>query len=757
MPLTKLQFEPGLNRETTGYANQGGWWDCDKVRFRSGYAEKIGGWQNVSEGSYFLGTCRAIHPWVGLDGNEYMGWGTSLKYYILAAGAFYDITPIRETTAAGDVTFAAAKNTLNGGISSSATTLTLTSVTGFPIGGGLIKIDSEQIRYNTVSGSTLTGLQRGQNGTTAASHLTAAGVFCATIKVTDTAHGAIQNDFVTFTGAVSLGGAITATILNQEYQITQIVTDSIYTIEARTAGTSISSITTSTGLSPTYVFPTASDTGSGGASVVGAYQINTGLNTTVAGTGWGAGVWGGIGTGGTSSPPTTTGWGDASTTTAGASGLRMWNHDNYGENLIFNVSGGNLYYWQLNSTSYPRAVALSSITGASDTPTLATQVLVSDTDRHVITFGSNGTYNNLGAYTLGALDPLLIRFSNSGADGGNPADFNEITGESAGDIRIGTGSYIVTAVEAKQEIVVFTDVSLHSFRYLGPPYTFGLSMLSDNISIVGENAAISVDDTVYWMGNGEFYLYNGVAQTLPCDVKDYIFLNINQLEIEKVSCGANINFGEVWWFYPSNTVTDNVTNSENDSYVVYNYQQKIWYYGTMTRTAWTHKNVGIYPIAASTDHSAYLHEYGADDGSQNPPAAISAYIESSGQDLGEGDKFASIWRIIPDITFRNSTGQPYVTVSIQSSNFPGGPVMQDSNDSGGPVYEGVGANLVRNATYTASYPPEQFYSVSNGAERNTMYVRIRGRSFTFRIASNTVGTAWRLGLMRVDLKLDGRR
>lgn len=730
MPLTKLQFEPGINRETTGYANQGGWWEADKVRFRSGYAEKIGGWQNAAQGKYFLGTCRAIHPWIALDGNEYIGWGTTQKYYILTAGTFYDITPIRETTAAGDVTFAAAKNTLNGGITATDTTLTLTSVSGFPVNGGLIKIDSEQIRYSLVSGSTLTGLQRGQNGTTAAVHSTSANVFCASITVTDASNGVVDGDFVTFSGAVSLGGAITAGVLNQEYQVTSVLTASTYTIETRAASTTIESITTSTGLSPSYVFPNASDSGTGGSAVVGEYQINTGLDTTVLGTGWGAGTWG------------RGGWGSASTSSVTGELLRLWNHDNYGQDLIFNVVGGGVYYWSLNSTSFPRAVALSAVSGASDTPTLANQVLISDNDRHVVCFGSNGTYNSSGAFTLGNLDPLLIRFSNAGAAGGSPSDFNEVSGESAGDIRLGTGSYIVTAVETKQEIVVFTDVSMHSFRYVGPPYTFGLSMLSDNISIAGQNAAISVDDTIYWMGNGEFYVYNGVAQTLPCDVKDYIFLNINQGQLDKVFCGANINFGEVWWFYPS------TSSNENDSYVVYNYQQKVWYFGTLARTAWTHKNAGIYPIAASTDSSAYLHEYGTDDGSQNPPVAISAYIESSGQDLAEGDKFAFIWRIIPDITFRNSTGSPYVTVSIKAANFPGGAFLQDSEDT-----EGAGAYLIK----SASYPPEQFYANANGQPRGAMYIRVRGRSFAFRISSDTVGTAWRLGLMRLDINLDGRR
>ena len=736
MPLTKLQFEPGLNRETTGYANQGGWWDSDKVRFRSGYAEKIGGWQNAAIGKYFLGLCRGIHPWTALDGNEYIGWGTSQKYYILYAGNFYDITPIRETTAAGALTFAAANNTLNGGITDTSTTLTLTSTTGFPANGGLIKIDSEQIRYSLVSGSTLTGLQRGQNGTTAASHLTAAGVFCATIVVTDASHGAVQNDFVTISAAASLGGNITATVLNQEYQITSILGGSTYTIEARAAGTSISSITTTNGLSPSYVFPSVSDSGTGGASTVGEYQINTGLDTTVQGTGWGAGTW------------SRGGWGSAATSSVTGAQLRLWNHDNFGENLIFNVDGGGIYYWD-NNTAFPRAVALSSLTGASDTPTLGNQVMVSDNSRHVIVFGSNGTYPaSTGVYTLGDIDPLNIRFSNVSSDSNNPADFNEASSTtSAGSIRIGTGSYIVTAVETKQEIVVFTNVSMHSFRYIGPPSTFGLTMLSDNISIASPNSAVSVDDTIFWMGDGEFYVYSGVVQTLPCDVKDYIFSNINQTQIEKVFCGANINYSEVWWFYPSSS------SSENDSYVVYNYQQKVWYIGTMGRTAWTHKNNGIYPIAASTDHAGYLHELGTDDGSTNPPSAITAYIESSGQDIGDGEKFVSIWRIIPDITFRDSTGTPYVTISISASNFPDGPITQNSTDATGPVYQGVGSNLVR----SAQYPPEQSYSIANGAERSAMYVRIRGRSFTFRIESDIVGAAWRLGLMRLDIKLDGKR
>lgn len=712
MPLMKLQFQPGLNRETTGYANEGGWWDSDKVRFRMGYPEKIGGWQRFNTYAVLLGTCRAIHPWIALDTNEYIGLGTSQKYYIAGGGSYNDITPIRLTTAPGDVTVAAATNTLNGGITATATTLTLTSAAGFPVNGGIIKIDSEQIRYATVSGSTLTGLQRGQKGTTAAIHATAAGVFCATLTVTDAAHGAFPNDFVTFSGAVSLGGAITAAILNQEYQITHVISTAQYNIEARTVST-ISSIATSSGIDPTYVYPTASDSGTGGSSVVGAYQINTGLDTTITGTGWGAGTWGGVG------------WGLPASTVATGAQLRLWGHDNFGQNLLFNVRNGGIYYWA-KDTAYPRALELASLgspfvpTGATGkAPTIAKQIMVSDNDRHVIAFGCDDEFS------LGTQDPLLIRFSATESI----TEWRSLPTTDAGSLRIGSGSLIVTAVETKQQIVVITDTSVHAMQYLGAPYVFGLTMLSDNISITSPNAAIAVDDAVYWMGEGDFYIYNGIVSQVPCDVKDYVFSRINAQQTEKVVAGANINYGEVWWFYPSSSST------ENDSYVVYNYQQRIWYYGTMSRTAWTHKNLGIYPIAAGADHYMYLHELGMDDGSVNPPVGLSAYIESSGQDLGDGDSFAFIWRIIPDLTFRDSTATaPSATMTVKMSNFPGADFSQTNS------------NVV---TKTGSYPVEQF--------TNQVFSRLRGRSFTFRISSSDVGVAWRLGAPRLDVRTDGKR
>lgn len=714
MPLMKLQFQPGLNRETTGYANEGGWWDSDKIRFRMGYPEKIGGWQKYNPYA-LLGTCRAIHPWVALDGNEYIGFGTSQKYYVAGGGDYSDVTPIRATTAAGDVTFAAARNTLNGGISAIATTLTLTSVTGFPTTGGLIRIDSEDIRYSGVSGSTLTGLLRGQNSTTAASHLTTAGVFCATIVVTDAANDAYANDFVTYSGAASLGGAITAAILNQEYQVTSVISATQYTIEARTVS-AVYTIATSSGLSPTYVFPNASDTGTGGASTVGAYQINTGLDTTILGSGWGAGTWGGAAVGGFAA----TGWGSAASTTVPGAQLRLWGHDNYGQDLLFNVRNGGIYYWAKN-TLYPRAVTLSSLAGATTgkAPTIAKQIIVSDNDRHILAFGCDDEFS------IGTQDPLLIRFS----DSESLTEWRSLPTNTAGSIRIGSGSTIVTAVETKQQTIVITDTSVHALQYLGPPFTFGLTMVSDNVSIAAANAAIAVDDSVYWMGEGDFYIYNGIVSQVPCDVKDYVFSRINPAQTAKITAGANINFGEVWWFYTSSS------SEENDSYVVYNYQQRIWYFGSLQRTAWTHKNLGIYPIAAAADKYIYSHEYGTDDGSENPPVGISAYIESSGQDLGDGDQFSFIWRVIPDLTFRNSSSvAPQATFTVKMSNFPGADFSQENS------------NVV---TKTGSYPVEQF--------TNQVFTRLRGRSFTFRIESSEAGTTWRLGAPRLDVRTDGKR
>ena len=641
MPLTKLQFRPGVNRETTSYSNEGGWFDCDKVRFRFGTPEKIGGWEKLS-GQSFLGTARALHPFVALDGTSYLGVGTHLKYYLEEGGGFNDITPLRVTTAAGAATFAAA------------------------------------------------------NGS-------------STITVTDADHGANENDFVTFSGAASLGGLVTAAVLNQEYQIFNIVSTSAYQIKARAVAT-VAQITVDGQYTPTLIVANGSDTGNGGGSVVCKYQIVTGLDTTVAGTGWGAGTY----SRGT--------WGSGASLTAVGDILRIWTHDNFGEDLIINVRDGGIYYWDKSTSSAPfaRAVALSDLAGAdATTPTVAKQVLISDRDRHVIVFGCDAQNN------IGVQDPLLIRFS----DQENPLVWTAQPTNTAGDLRIGTGSEIITAVETRQQILVFTDRSLHAMQYLGPPFTFGISLISENITIASPLSAIAVDDSVYWMGEEEFYVYTGQVQKLPCSVRSYVFGDFNTSQIEKVTAAVNSSFSEIWWFYPS------AGSETNDKYVIFNYQEQAWYYGTIARSAWIDRGIAQYPISAGLDGYLYYHEFGQDDGSVNPPAAIPSFIESSQMSIGAGDNFVFLSRLIPDVTFDGSSSPtPSVSMTLETRQFPG------------TAYTGTKSNTVQRS---ATVPVEQF--------TDQVFVRLRGRSFAFKIDSSDTGVEWRLGTPRVDLRPDGRR
>jgi len=709
MPLTKLQFRPGINRETTSYSNEGGWFDMDKVRFRFGYPEKIGGWTKLSTAN-FLGTCRALHPWVALDRSQFTGVGTHLKYYVSEGGAFNDITPLRSTTSAGDVTFSANANTLNADITAVDTSITLTSATGFP-STGRIKINDEIITYSSLNTNILQGCIRGVNDTTAASHTSGDAVGCTTIVVSNTAHGAEVNAFVTFSGASDLyssGGNISAEVLNQEYQIVGIVDDNSYLIEAREEN-NLPIITTTSGYTPTLVFSNANDTGNGGSSGVGAYQINTGLDNAFFGNGWGVSFWG-RGT-----------WGSGSSVGGVEENLRLWTHDNFGEDLIINVRDSSIYYWDrsASSSSFERAVNITDFIGSNKAPTVAKKVLVSDVDRHVIAFGCDSEDDP------GVQDPLLIRFS----DQENILEWQSLITNTAGDLRIGSGSEIVTAVETRQQILVFTDVSLHAMQYLGPPYTFGINAISENITISGALAVTAVEDSIYWMGSNEFYVYAGAVQRIPCSVRDYVFSDFNEQQRSKVFASTNTSFSEVTWFYPS------ANSDENNKYVTYNYDQKIWYYGTLSRTAWLDRGVLSDPMAASPDHYMYVHEVGADDGSTTPVSAITSYIESSQMDLGEGDNFAFLQRMIPDITFRTSTGDtPSVTMTLQARNFPGANYSSSNNST---------------VSKTASVPIEQF--------TDQVYVRLRGRSFSFKIESDEVGVKWRLGSPRVDVRPDGRR
>lgn len=713
MPLTKLQFKPGINREVTSYSNEGGWSDCDKIRFRFGFPEKLGGWEKYTTDTY-VGSARALHNWIALDGSDYLGIGTHWKYYIEEGELLNDITPIRSTTTAGDVTFTA------------------------------------------VDGST-------------------------TITVTDVSHGAAQFDYVTFSGAVTLGDAITADVLNKEYQIARVIDADNYEITSSVAATS-------------------SDSGSGGAATVGTYQINVGLDTTVGGTGWGAGLWSGTTTGalqttlnegatltdsdttitvtdatgivasdvilienelilvgGVSSNDLTSctrgysgttaashadatavylalgnadpandysGWGDAAsgglTTT---SQIRLWSHDNLGEDLLINPRDSKVYYWDKTNNVSTRAVELNTLSGTKTSiPTICKQILVSDRDRHIIAFGSD----ELGATSSdvdgnGVQDPLLIRFSSQE----DPLDWYPTTTNTAGDLRLGSGSTFVQAVETKREILIWTDTALTSMRFIGPPFTFGLQQLSNNITIMSPNAAVSTEDFVFWMGIDTFYVYAGQTQTLPCTVKDKVFLDFNIEERDKVVAGINSEFSEVTWFYPS------ASSSDNDRYVTYNYLEKVWYFGTIERTAWLDRGTRTYPIAVG-DSYIYNHELGYDaDG-----VAMNSYIESSPMDIGDGDHFSYIRRVIPDLTFKGSTNlsSPQADFTVKARNFPG---------------EDFGSTATGTTTRTQTTPVEEF--------TNQLDLRIRGRSFALRVESNALGSKWKLGSPRVDIRQDGRR
>ena len=629
MPLTKLQFRPGINRETTSYSNEGGWFDCDKIRFNFGLPQKLGGWEKYTSSTY-LGTARRLHNWIALDGSNYLGVGTHLKYYIEEGGSFNDITPIRVTTSAGDVTFSAT------------------------------------------------------NGST-------------TITVTDTSHGAQENDFVTFSGAVSLGGVITATVLNQEYQVVSVPTANTFTITASVAANS-------------------SDTGNGGGSVVGTYQINVGLDTQVGGTGWGAGAWG------------DDGWGSASTV-ATSSELRTWSHDNFGEDLIINPIDGAIYYWDRTNNLTTRAVLLNTLSGTKTSiPTIAKQIMVSDIDRHVIAFGCDGlNSSNTADDGDGTQDPLLIRFS----DQEDPLVWYPEATNTAGDLRIGSGSKFVQAVETKREILVYTDTSLHSLRFIGPPFTFGIQQLASNITIVSSKSAVAVEDAVFWMGNDNFYLYSGQTQPIPCTVRDKVFLDFDYEQEEKVVAGVNSQWGEVFWFYPSlSNSLGNGGTGENDKYVVYNYIEKVWYFGSLSRTAWMDRGLRTYPIATSAGF-LYNHEFGEDDDG----SAMTSFIESSQIDIADGEQFSLIRRVIPDFTFDGSSSNaPVVSLTLKARNAPGGNYLQTQS---------------KDTTRTATTPVEQFTNVLN--------MRLRGRSFALRVDSTDLGVRWKIGSPRVDLRQDGRR
>jgi hypothetical protein len=645
MPLQKLQFKPGINKEVTNYTNEGGWYDCDKVRFRAGFPEKIGGWTQLSPVQY-LGTCRALWNWIDLEGTNYIGVGTNLKYFIEKGGGYNDITPIRKTV-----------NPMLGPVPPS---------TGNP--------------FAATTGS-------------------------ATITVTDVNHGCRTNDFVTFSGAVSLGGNITAAILNQEYQVSVINANS-YTIQARVVST--------VELPGAAVLANASDTGGGGAAVAAAYQIQTGNDTYTAGNGWGASYW----SRGT--------WGSGTTISIGDQ-LRLWTNDNYGENLLIAPREGGIYYWLDANGPTVRAQslnALSTFYGYAGTfvPNTTFQIVASAIQRFVIAFGSNG-YDSGNPNT--PFDRMLVRWS----DQENPYDWVPTATNQSGEFRLNNGSYILAARNTRQEILVWTDSAIYSMQYLGPPYVWGFTLLQDNITMMGPNCSITANNITFWMGTDKFFMYDGRVQTLPCTLRKYIFSRINKSQAWQCFAGSNEAFSEIWWFYPS-------TNSlVVDSYVIYNYLEGSWYHGSMARTAWLESGLREYPFAADYNARLLYHESSVDDEALATPLPIASYIQSSDFDIGDGHNFGFVWRILPDLTFANSTASnPSVTMRVQARVNSGTP---------------YGAPDDRPVTRSAEYPVELY--------TGQVYTRIRGRQMDFRIDSADLGVNWQLGSPRIDIRQDGRR
>ena len=616
MPLTKIGFAPGIDKEGTQYTADSGWFDSDKIRFRKGRVEKIGGWQKYVEDS-FKGVCRSILDWGTKDGESFVGIGTNLKFYIENGATYDDITPIAQTTV--------------GGASFAAT-----------------------------------------NGS-------------STITVTDVGHGTTTNSFVTFSGASSLGGNITADVLNQEYQIGSVTDADTYTITAKdTSGATVTA--------------NASDTGSGG-TVTAAYQISVGLNEFLPSTGWSAGAWG-------SGP-----W-SSSTALSASNQLRLYSQDAFGDDLVFNPRAGGVYYWDKSSGTGARAVALSALSGANNAPSAALQVMVSDVDRHVICFGASPIGSS-------SIDPLLVRWS----DQENAADWLPTATNSSGGQVLSTGTLIVGAVKTRQEIIISTDNGLISMRFVGAPFVYSFSPVAENVSFASPNAAVPAGDSVYFMDPNGFYVYRGAVQRLPCSVHRHVFENLNRDQIYKVFSMTNADYSEVTWFYPVGEGGTDITN-----YVSFNYMENIWTIGTLDRGAYTNTFTKEYPLAASNDISninenyLYYQEIGHDgDGD-----AITAYVESGGIELGDGDSFIHINRVVPDFTFTGNTNNAQIDITVKGKDFP----LDD-------------ATTLSTASVTS--PTRQ------------SHVRARTREAIIRIESSAEGYGWTLGDLRFGMRTDGRR
>ena len=630
MALSKVEFQPGINKEETDYAASGGWVDGNLIRFRKGRAEKMGGWFKRG-GNTFLGIGRALHSWISLAATKYLGVGTTVKYYIEDGDVYYDITPIRKTS-------------------------------------------TNSITFSASNGSS-------------------------TVTVTDSSHGAVNNDFVTISGAVSLGGLVTADVLNQEYEIDLVLTTNTYTITAKdTAGATVTA--------------NSSDTGNGGSGVDGSYQINVGLDTYVQGTGWGVGTWG-AGT-----------FGSASSISS-VNQLRLWTHDNFGENLIINPRGAGIYRWVENNGTSVRAVLLSGVSGANLVPTVGLQVITSETDRHLIVLGADPIS---GSSRTGVIDPMLVAFSTSEDD----LQFEPLATNSAGSVRLSSGSFIVGGIKSRQEILIWTDTSLYSMNFIGPPLTFALNLVNEGAGMIGPKSAANAPNGVYFASKTGFYFYNGSVQKLPCTVQEYVFEDLDLGQAFKCHMGINSEFSEMWFFYPS--LTDGT--GEISRYVIYNYEENHWSIGSLVRYSWMDAGIEDQPVASVTTSSGnclFDHETGFDD--YNDPMS-NVFIESADLDISDGENFAFVKRVIPDVAFIKQAGlstSPAMNIVLKRRDFPGQSLTTDSTTQ---------------VTET---------STINSLRSRARQVVLRFESDDDNASGNQLGYKWRVGSTRLDLQQSGRR
>ena len=709
MPLQKILNRPGVNRENTRYTSESGWYVSDKVRFRQGTPEKIGGWARISSNT-FLGTCRSLWNWVTLTANNLMGCGTSAKYYIESGGVYNDITPIRQYTYSATLTNPFTTTNGQNTISVSDTDHgaqagSIVYFSGSAAVGGIpaAEINTRHaitsitdantyvITVTTSASSSATG-----GGTVTAMYyingrLLGADPFATTsgsnvVTVTATGHGGQTGDYVTFSGASTFANVD----MNGEFTITVIDTNS-FTVNASTNASS-----TTTG---------------GGSAVRATYQITIGPEDQVAQVGFGAGAWGAGKFGGVG--------------TFVPDALRLWSAMNFGEDLVFAPRGGGVYYWDATNGLGTRGVSIETLPGATDPPVVQNLVFVSDVYRFVFCLGAND-------YLSDVQDPMLIRW----ADQESITDWTPTAVNQAGSLRLSHGSKIIAAIQTRQEILVWTDTSLYSLQYLGAPLVWGAQLLADNISIVGPNAASVASGVVYWMGVDKFYMYDGRVQTLNCDLRKYVFQDINSTQYLAYFSGTIEGFNEVWWFYASQGSTT------IDRYVVYNYMERIWYYGTMARTAWFDAGLRDYPQAATYSNNLVNHEFGNDDNTSGIPVPITAYIESAEFDIQDGHNIGFVWRILPDITFSGTSStntNPSVTMTLI-------PMMNSGSGYNSPQSEGGSSSAAVTRTSTAVI--EQF--------TGQIYTRVRGRQMILKVESSDLGSAWQLGAPRIDIRPDGR-